>query len=136
MCYFYILFVYFFFFQAEDGIRDSSVTGVQTCALPIFPEPSSSVAATLVRRRLGDSRELRHPFAHHASSDHQASGDLRAGRSRDGPRDGSGAAVFAPNTGALHRHNLDWGPLITIGSTSLFPTNPSPFRTHPPLTHT
>src|SRR5260370_27581445 len=28
----------FFFFQAEDGIRDSSVTGVQTCALPISPE--------------------------------------------------------------------------------------------------
>src|SRR5207237_6590757 len=27
-----------FFFQAEDGIRDSSVTGVQTCALPIFAE--------------------------------------------------------------------------------------------------
>src|SRR5260370_3807910 len=26
-----------FFFQAEDGIRDSSVTGVQTCALPIYP---------------------------------------------------------------------------------------------------
>src|SRR5262249_58853882 len=26
----------FFFFQAEDGIRDWSVTGVQTCALPIF----------------------------------------------------------------------------------------------------
>src|SRR5437763_2553891 len=28
---------FFFFFQAEDGIRDTSVTGVQTCALPIFP---------------------------------------------------------------------------------------------------
>ena len=27
----------FFFFQAEDGIRDWSVTGVQTCALPILP---------------------------------------------------------------------------------------------------
>src|SRR5437879_10889943 len=27
--------IYFFFFQAEDGIRDTSVTGVQTCALPI-----------------------------------------------------------------------------------------------------
>src|SRR5437879_12235079 len=27
--------MYFFFFQAEDGIRDTSVTGVQTCALPI-----------------------------------------------------------------------------------------------------
>src|SRR5207237_3321627 len=39
-----------FFFQAEDGIRDSSVTGVQTCALPIStrrrpgipPAPSSA----------------------------------------------------------------------------------------------
>src|SRR5215510_15682262 len=28
----------FFFFQAEDGIRDGHVTGVQTCALPIFGE--------------------------------------------------------------------------------------------------
>ena len=27
----------YFFFQAEDGIRDTSVTGVQTCALPISP---------------------------------------------------------------------------------------------------
>src|SRR5256885_10655507 len=27
---------WFFFFQAEDGIRDYKVTGVQTCALPIF----------------------------------------------------------------------------------------------------
>jgi len=26
---------FFFFFQAEDGIRDVAVTGVQTCALPI-----------------------------------------------------------------------------------------------------
>ena len=26
----------FFFFQAEDGIRDDLVTGVQTCALPIY----------------------------------------------------------------------------------------------------
>src|SRR2546426_1003135 len=31
-----MLFVFFFFFQAEDGIRDYKVTGVQTCALPIF----------------------------------------------------------------------------------------------------
>src|SRR2546429_3264128 len=33
----YVIFVVvFFFFQAEDGIRDVAVTGVQTCALPIF----------------------------------------------------------------------------------------------------
>src|SRR5258706_1461224 len=31
-----VSFLFFFFFQAEDGIRDWSVTGVQTCALPIF----------------------------------------------------------------------------------------------------
>src|SRR5690348_17407284 len=30
------LFLFFFFFQAEDGIRDGRVTGVQTCALPIL----------------------------------------------------------------------------------------------------
>src|SRR5205085_3421935 len=30
------LFFFFFFFQAEDGIRDLTVTGVQTCALPIL----------------------------------------------------------------------------------------------------
>src|SRR2546427_4577519 len=29
-------FFFFFFFQAEDGIRDLTVTGVQTCALPIW----------------------------------------------------------------------------------------------------
>src|SRR3712207_7863668 len=36
--------LFFFFFQAEDGIRDIGVTGVQTCALPIcdaFPDPAS-----------------------------------------------------------------------------------------------
>src|SRR5687767_15470136 len=31
-----LLFFFFFFFQAEDGIRDKLVTGVQTCALPIY----------------------------------------------------------------------------------------------------
>src|SRR6266567_4216221 len=30
-----LFFFFFFFFQAEDGIRDLTVTGVQTCALPI-----------------------------------------------------------------------------------------------------
>src|SRR2546428_10322793 len=40
--------VFFFFFQAEDGIRDLIVTGVQTCALPIlikrpFPVSTASV---------------------------------------------------------------------------------------------
>src|SRR5947208_12191765 len=33
---FVIIWLLFFFFQAEDGIRDDLVTGVQTCALPIL----------------------------------------------------------------------------------------------------
>src|SRR5437762_12412207 len=44
--------VAFFFFQAEDGIRDTSVTGVQTCALPIY-------ARRIDRRALDDRREHR-----------------------------------------------------------------------------
>src|SRR3989440_8500327 len=36
----------FFFFQAEDGIRDLIVTGVQTCALPISHQAARSAAAS------------------------------------------------------------------------------------------
>src|SRR5690349_21937274 len=39
---FFFLFFFFFFFQAEDGIRDLYVTGVQTCALPIYSSSSSA----------------------------------------------------------------------------------------------
>src|SRR5207244_5962554 len=39
-----LLFV--FFFQAEDGIRDDLVTGVQTCALPICPSGRRKIAVT------------------------------------------------------------------------------------------
>src|SRR2546428_1873037 len=37
----FIFYIFFFFFQAEDGIRDLIVTGVQTCALPIFQSDGS-----------------------------------------------------------------------------------------------
>src|SRR5712672_3035376 len=35
----------FFFFQVEDVIRDKLVTGVQTCALPIFARPSAAAGS-------------------------------------------------------------------------------------------
>src|SRR5688572_33495878 len=38
-----VLLYFFFFFQAEDGIRDLTVTGVQTCALPISFEHRTTV---------------------------------------------------------------------------------------------
>src|SRR5947208_10509278 len=68
--YFFIFFRYFkhlffFFFQAEDGIRDELVTGVQTCALPISARCSRSLCrggawkperASLCSRRASCSR--------------------------------------------------------------------------------
>src|SRR5699024_11998629 len=45
----------FFFFQAEDGIRDRNVTGVQTCALPIFNSlTSAKVSADVSELTLAD----------------------------------------------------------------------------------
>src|SRR5215217_3237945 len=41
-----------FFFQAEDGIRDIGVNGVQTCALPIYRRPAHK------ETRLGDQQRL------------------------------------------------------------------------------
>src|SRR5258708_3643902 len=46
--------IYFFFFQAEDGIRDDLVTGVQTCALPISFAPSFARAAKVLEARAND----------------------------------------------------------------------------------
>src|SRR3712207_7388799 len=50
----------FFFFQAEDGIRDIGVTGVQTCALPIFTFDKS--VELLVFVILGGARSLFGPL--------------------------------------------------------------------------
>src|SRR5256885_4433072 len=60
----------FFFFQAEDGIRDYKVTGVQTCALPIL-------RAELVGMSLavGPGRSWDLPFAHVAPDGELAGGD-------------------------------------------------------------
>src|SRR6266498_1471070 len=49
--------VVFFFFQAEDGIRDADVTGVQTCALPICAD--DAVRAQCTRQRSNRSSEQR-----------------------------------------------------------------------------
>src|SRR2546425_9272222 len=42
---------FFFFFQAEDGIRDKLVTGVQTCALPIWRRGTGARAPAARRPR-------------------------------------------------------------------------------------
>src|SRR5690606_40088758 len=63
---------FFFFFQAEDGIRDFHVTGVQTCALPIYyypefkigseVEPCSTVAHNI--KAIGTSTQLKQSGRH------------------------------------------------------------------------
>src|SRR2546430_12678413 len=50
----------FFFFQAEDGIRDLTVTGVQTCALPIWQ--NDLWVSTIGRRRILDPNGPRTPW--------------------------------------------------------------------------
>src|SRR5262249_39419954 len=53
----------FFFFQAEDGIRDWSVTGVQTCAMDVTPRRDPGVhrevALRVLRNARGDLRARR-----------------------------------------------------------------------------
>src|SRR2546421_1880363 len=72
--------VVLFFFQAEDGIRDLIVTGVQTCALPIYPYgvafqssawylvpqvvPGDQVPGAALK---GDAVGVDEPFGHRAS---------------------------------------------------------------------
>src|SRR5438552_9036020 len=68
---FFVLF--FFFFQAEDGIRDDLVTGVQTCALPILDCPAT-----------GTRPVSRLPVAIRADRNPRARGDTRPpGRSEE-----------------------------------------------------
>src|SRR5437879_12679315 len=74
-CVYLFLVVFFFFFQAEDGIRDTSVTGVQTCALPICH-------ARLRRRRDGvDGHAVAAQFAR---GDDGEGGDARSEERRVG----------------------------------------------------
>src|SRR5699024_11914422 len=59
-----------FFFQAEDGIRDRNVTGVQTCALPIFIYFLFGINRVRTRARLFAGRHL--PVMHFISYEHAA----------------------------------------------------------------
>src|SRR5256885_9134045 len=86
----------YFFFQAEDGIRDYKVTGVQTCALPIFAQSEPAVffaanatkpeelAASTSRAFLGLQVRCAqchdHPFAAWKQSDFWRSEERRVGK--------------------------------------------------------
>src|SRR5256885_5965326 len=75
-----LVFLFFFFFQAEDGIRDYKVTGVQTCALPISDlqftvEPTTHPASDDQRAQI-----LANPGFGQYFSDHMAIATWTAGK--------------------------------------------------------
>src|SRR2546430_7461443 len=65
-----------YFFQAEDGIRDLTVTGVQTCALPILPRQRR---IDISRHNCVMSRQLIN-FASRRNVEQHAAGDNRRNR--------------------------------------------------------
>src|SRR5436305_7442121 len=91
-----------FFFQAEDGIRDADVTGVQTCALPISPRDDAGGGRHRLRARRrpllsADRQGGAHRTAARADSGDQEPAREHRGRSR--PRGGRGSGwpdVLAP----------------------------------------
>src|SRR5205809_6985961 len=67
-----VLDIFRFFFQAEDGIRDVAVTGVQTCALPISLNPIAARyadAGLAVRRVTGDAAAIERALGQPAAPD-------------------------------------------------------------------
>src|SRR5256886_12664037 len=84
--YFHGVRVFFFFFQAEDGIRDLTVTGVQTCALPICVAPL---------RSLPPGRRLSLPPPRRAQEDPMSDAHIR----RVQAQFGGSAAAYVPSGG-------------------------------------
>src|SRR6266516_5452938 len=77
---------FFFFFQAEDGIRDRTVTGVQTCALPICPDEPHALA----------------PAARHGLEQHWESQALGLAARLDWIAQRRGGPRYHRDTGSLH----------------------------------
>src|SRR3712207_7071162 len=85
----------FFFFQAEDGIRDIGVTGVQTCALPISAEQEVAMrielgvapAALWLRRKAAGGSIRRHQPDHEGDRDLKVAGGREIGRASCGGRE-------------------------------------------------
>src|SRR5207237_7468169 len=82
----------FFFFQEEDGIRDSSVTGVQTCALPILlmdvqmPGMSGLEATRRMRAHERERGRARTPIVALTASAMARSEERRVGKECRAPR--------------------------------------------------
>src|SRR5438270_7669232 len=88
-CYFFFAlllfyFFFFFFFQAEDGIRDLTVTGVQTCALPIWIGRRTPVTTPLRWRRCSFPEPRMRSGIERQASHLESAPALPSSRSRSG----------------------------------------------------
>src|SRR5437660_10954494 len=108
-----LLTVFFFFFQAEDGIRDGHVTGVQTCALPIYPHGVAPDIARELGKRVGVPIE----FINYDS----------AGNLGDGAKAGAWDVAFLGNEPQRAAEIAFSGAYLEIPSTYLVPAG-SPIR--------
>src|SRR6267143_3362243 len=105
-----MLMLFFFFFRAEDGIRGGTVTGVQTCALPISPahEPPSTARQARLRAARGCGARGRSvaALAGRFAPPPRANGQERRGiRSRDCVE-----APASPTVAALQRRRTPRHP--------------------------
>src|SRR2546426_5645281 len=88
-----IISCFFFFFQAEDGIRDYKVTGVQTCALPISrTSPTGSWSCPLWP---GAESNCRHADFQSAALPTELPGRTYAGEQLSGLSGAVGVLMFA-----------------------------------------
>src|SRR2546422_1524291 len=132
-----------FFFQAEDGIRDVAVTGVQTCALPIYVTTYTRALATLARARLSrrnaadaDSllkmAQLRREVGDVSELDVRR-GAATAGRLESGAADDSLAAVEALLAVQLPMARPGEQPTITLAASLAPPPDSVPSLGAEPL---
>src|SRR5947209_17765851 len=94
-----ILDVYCFFFQAEDGIRDIGVTGVQTCALPIYEEKR--------RISLGLKQAQENPWA--AFAEKHPVGTVVDGEVKNATEFGLFVGLEGDVDGMVHMSDIAWG---------------------------
>src|SRR5688572_892457 len=119
-----------FFFQAEDGIRDLTVTGVQTCALPISPGGATDLFARMVAQKLTEGWKQQVIVEHRTG----AAGMIAAELTAKAPPDGhtllfstAGQIVMNPHLMKLsHDPVVDLAPVAFLVHTSmLLVTHPS-----------
>src|SRR2546427_10227357 len=97
-----MLFIFFFFFQAEDGIRDLTVTGVQTCALPILYQDAIARAFELGVNMIDTAINYRHQRSERAIRTALAAAVRRGAIRRDEIADATKGG-YIPFAGAAPR---------------------------------